>query len=67
MLFLFGAMIESAQEYLNTLVHHRINGNFDPIDLKYNFLGICLFSLFWVIYYASIKDKNIYINNGINS
>ena len=51
MLFLFSSLIEFAQEYSNTLVHKRIHGNFDPNDLKFNLLGLCLFSLLWFAYF----------------
>lgn len=55
MLFLFSALIEFAQEYSNTLVHKRIHGNFDPIDLKFNLLGLCFFSLLWLTYFTTSK------------
>lgn len=51
MLFLFGTLIEFAQEYSNTLVRKRIHGNFDPQDLKFNLMGLSFFSLIWFSYY----------------
>lgn len=57
MLFLFGSLIEFAQEYSNSFFKHRIHGNFDPIDLKYNLTGICLFSLLWLLYFITRKLK----------
>lgn len=47
MLFLFGALIEFAQEYSNSFFPRRIHGNFDPEDLKHNLLGLFSFSLLW--------------------
>ena len=58
MLFLFSTLIEFAQEYSNTFVHKRIHGNFDPIDLKFNLLGLCFFSLLWFTYYTNHKIFN---------
>jgi glucan phosphoethanolaminetransferase (alkaline phosphatase superfamily) len=63
MLFLFSALIEFAQEFFNTLVKKRIHGNFDPVDLKYNLVGLILFSLVWFIYFlTSIPINNIRTN-----
>ncbi|MAN58262.1 MAG: hypothetical protein CMC08_00320 [Flavobacteriaceae bacterium] len=52
LLFLFSTLIEFAQEYSNTLVHRTIHGNFDPIDLKFNLIGLSIFSLIWFTYYT---------------
>ncbi len=51
MLFLFSTLIEFTQDYSNTLLHKKIHGNFDPNDLKYNLIGITIFSMFWFMYY----------------
>jgi len=59
MLFLFSALIEFAQEFSNTMVKKRIHGNFDPVDLKYNLVGLTLFSIVWFIYFL----KSTPINN----
>jgi catechol 2,3-dioxygenase-like lactoylglutathione lyase family enzyme len=48
-LFLFGAAIEYAQEYSNTLLRRRIHGRFDPQDLRANVVGLVGFSLVWLI------------------
>ena len=50
MLFLFGTLIEFAQEYSNRLLGRVIHGRFDPIDLKFNLLGLTAFSLLWVLF-----------------
>lgn len=55
MLFLFGALIEFAQEYSNKLVHKKIHGNFDPQDVKYNLLGLTLFSVSWFFLHVFFK------------
>ena len=51
MLFLFGSLIEFAQDYSNKLLHKKIHGNFDPNDLRFNLIGLTAFSIFWFIYY----------------
>jgi hypothetical protein len=66
MLFLFSALIEFAQEYSNTLFHKRIHGNFDPIDLKFNLLGLCFFSLLWLTYFT-INKITKYFNENENN
>jgi hypothetical protein len=58
MLFLFSALIEFAQEYSNTLVKKRIHGNFDPVDLKYNLVGLTSFSVLWMIYFITLRSIN---------
>ena len=57
MLFLFGSLIEYAQEFSNTLVRKRIHGNFDPHDLKYDLIGLSVFSVFYFFYYIIQKIK----------
>jgi hypothetical protein len=66
MLFLFSSLIEFAQEYSNTLVHKRIHGNFDPIDLKFNLLGLCFFSLLWLTYFTNNKITKYFNKNENN-
>ena len=51
MLFLFSTLIEFTQDYSNKLLHKKIHGNFDPNDLKFNLIGITIFSVFWFMYY----------------
>ncbi|PSG93914.1 hypothetical protein C7H61_01705 [Mesoflavibacter zeaxanthinifaciens subsp. sabulilitoris] len=58
LLFLFSALVEFAQEYSNTFYTKRIHGNFDPIDLKFNLLGLVSFSIFWFLFYISLKSQN---------
>jgi hypothetical protein len=61
MLFLFGALIEFAQEYSNIVVKKKIHGKFDPLDLKYDLLGLLCFSTIWFVYYlyTCISKNNI--------
>jgi glycopeptide antibiotics resistance protein len=46
LLTLFGVFIEVAQHYSNKisirLIGKRIHGNFDPFDIAYNVLGLCI-------------------------
>lgn len=60
MLFLFSTLIEFAQEFTNKLTHNKIHGDFDPNDLKYNLIGLTLYSVFWLMYYYTtlIRKKN---------
>jgi len=59
LLFTFGALIEFAQEYLNVLLERRIHGNFNPIDLKYDLLGLVCFMMLWMVFIAmKIKTSN---------
>jgi hypothetical protein len=67
MLFLFSALIEFAQEYSNAFFPKRIHGNFDPVDLKFNLIGITLFSGIWLIYFLYNKMvKPLESNNQIH-
>jgi hypothetical protein len=52
-LFLFGVMIEYAQEYSNALFHKKIHGRFDLEDVQANLKGLILFSLIW-LFFSSI-------------
>ena len=59
MLFLCSALIEFSQEYSNTLVNKRIHGRFNPVDLKYNLIGLTCFSVLWFTYYIIMQiNKN---------
>jgi hypothetical protein len=49
-LFIFGLSIEYAQELSNKLLHVKIHGRFDPEDVKYNLLGLLVFSALWFVY-----------------
>jgi hypothetical protein len=49
-LYIFGLSIEYAQEYSNKLFHVKIHGRYDPVDVKYNLMGILAFSALWLIY-----------------
>ena len=58
----FGVGIEYAQEFSNHLVRHPFHGRFDPEDVKYNIMGLLVFSAIWVLYLAgewllSAKDR----------
>ena len=52
-LFIFGLGIEILQELSNHILQKKIHGNFDPVDLKYNVLGLFTASLFWGVYLIS--------------
>ena len=58
LLFLFSALVEFAQEYSNSFYTKRIHGNFDPIDLRYNLIGLVCFSIFWFLFYISLKTQD---------
>ena len=49
-LFLFGILIEYAQEYSNKILHEKIHGRFDPEDVKSNLKGLVAFSICWMVY-----------------
>jgi hypothetical protein len=53
-LFIFGVLIEFAQEYSNTLFHKRIHGRFAIKDVHANLRGLILFSIVWVLYTSII-------------
>ena len=67
MLFLFSTLIEFAQDFSNTLFRKRIHGNFDPTDLKFNLLGMSVFSLIWFSYFLNQKtiNKTLIKNNNL--
>lgn len=47
----FGFFIEYFQQYSNRFFHKRVHGNFDIQDIKYNMIGLLLFSLIWIKFY----------------
>jgi hypothetical protein len=47
---MFGVFIEATQEISNDIVGKRIHGNFDREDLRYNFLGVMTYLIFWSHY-----------------
>ena len=49
-LLMFGVFIEATQEISNDIVGKRIHGNFDREDLRYNFLGVMTYLIFWSHY-----------------
>ena len=49
-LFFFGIGIEIFQDLSNLFFEKKIHGNFDPIDIIYNTLGLIFASVFWVAY-----------------
>jgi VanZ family protein len=59
----FGYLIELLQEFSNTFFKKRIHGNFDIIDIKYNLIGLLLFSMLWFFYYVLARITKI--NNEI--
>jgi hypothetical protein len=40
-LVFFGVLIEGFQHASNFILDKKIHGNFDPLDIKYNLVGIC--------------------------
>lgn len=56
-LIVFGILIEFFQEYSNSFFNMRIHGKFDVEDIKYNLLGLMLFSSLWCFNYVLIKIK----------
>jgi hypothetical protein len=54
-LLFFGYFIEHAQEFSNRFFAKRIHGNFDPEDLKYNIMGLSLFSVLWFFNATTFK------------
>lgn len=65
LLYLFGIGIEYAQEYSNKLLHKRIHGRYDPVDVAANLKGLVLYSAVWAGYavisflYNRIKLKHV--------
>lgn len=49
-LFIFGVAIEIAQDLSNLFFTKKIHGNFDPIDIIYNTLGLIFAFAFWLAY-----------------
>lgn len=47
LLVIFGIGIEVIQELSNHLSPKKIHGNFDPLDVFYNLLGLIVASFFW--------------------
>lgn len=48
-LFIFGVFVELSQHFSNYLLHKRIHGRFDVVDIKYNLFGILLFLVVFLI------------------
>lgn len=57
-LIAFGVGIEMAQEASNHFFSKKIHGNFDLQDIKYNILGIGIYSSLFIANYIYLK-KNI--------
>lgn len=51
-LYLFGYVIERAQEYSNKFFNKRIHGRFDPEDIAWNLKGLLYFSAVWLVFVA---------------
>ena len=49
-LFAFGVAIEIAQDLSNLFFTKKIHGNFDPIDIIFNTLGLIFAFVFWLAY-----------------
>jgi len=60
-LLCFGFVIEHAQEYSNKFFSKRIHGNYDSEDIKYNLMGLVLFSSLWVfsVVFHHTFNKNL--------
>ena len=58
LLYLFGVIIEYAQEYSNKLFHKRIHGHYEIEDVHANLKGLILFSILWIAYNATIYVYN---------
>jgi hypothetical protein len=56
-LIFFGFFIEYLQGYSNRFFKKSIHGNFDIQDIKYNILGISLYSSIWIFNYFFQKAK----------
>ncbi len=48
-LYLFGILIEFAQENYNKVFHVRFHGRFDPKDVRANLTGLIAFSILWAL------------------
>ncbi len=48
-LFCMGIVIEYAQQYSNRFFANRIHGRFDPEDVKWNVIGLVVFSVVWIL------------------
>ena len=46
-LLFFGIGIEVLQELSNHITTKKIHGNFDPVDVFYNVMGLIVATLFW--------------------
>ena len=49
-LFAFGIGIEIFQDLSNLFFEKKIHGNFDPIDIIFNTLGLIFAFVFWLAY-----------------
>jgi len=65
----FDIGIEVLQELSNHISTKKIHGNFDPVDVFYNVMGLIVATLFWgvslmvkkIIYHPNnIKNENKY-------
>lgn len=56
-LFLFGVAIERAQGASNKLLHQRIHGRFDPVDIAWNVRGLIAFSILWILYVLIVSSR----------
>ncbi len=54
-LIAFGVGIEMAQEASNHFFSKKIHGNFDLQDIKYNILGIGIYSSLFIANYIYLK------------
>jgi hypothetical protein len=63
LLFLFGVIIEYAQEYSNALFHIKIHGRFDLEDVQANLKGLILFSLIWIFFTSILFVYNKFKKN----
>jgi TRAP-type C4-dicarboxylate transport system permease small subunit len=64
-LLFFGIGIEVLQELSNHISTKKIHGNFDPVDVFYNVMGLIVATLFWGV--SLMVKKIIYSLNNIKN
>ena len=60
LLLIFGIGIELMQELSNHILNKKIHGNFDPVDVFFNLLGLIVATLFWAfsLMVKTIQNEN---------
>lgn len=57
-LLIFGIGIEVMQELSNHILNKKIHGDFDPLDVFYNVLGLIVATLLWAVSFTVKKIIN---------